>query len=118
MKPLLLATEGGYQEFDLGGTEMMWLFFSALTALVAIGVGFSLSFPSLALLVVEEVDERTRGATMGAFTAFFDIGVGIGGPLAGAVSAVAGYPAAFAVGAACAVAGGVVAVRRPLSRSA
>ena len=41
--------------------------------------GFSLSFPSLALIVVDEVDERTRGAAMGAFTAFFDVGVGIGG---------------------------------------
>ena len=84
---------------------------------LVMGTGFSLSFPSLALLVVEEVDERTRGAAMGAFTAFFDVGVGVGGPLTGAVSALAGYPAAFAVGAACAVAGGVVAVVRPLSRS-
>ena len=42
MRPLLLAAEGGYQEFELGGTEMMWLYFSALTALVAIGVGFAL----------------------------------------------------------------------------
>jgi len=39
---LLLAAEGGYQEFELGGTEMFWLFFSVITALVAIGVGFSL----------------------------------------------------------------------------
>src|SRR5918997_1561724 len=37
-----LAAEGGYQEFDLGGTEMFWLFFSAITALVAIAVGFQL----------------------------------------------------------------------------
>ena len=42
MNPLLLAAEGGYQEFELGGTEMMWLIFSALTAVLAIGVGFSL----------------------------------------------------------------------------
>ena len=42
MSPLVLATEGGYQEFELGGTEMMWLFLSALTALLAIGVGFAL----------------------------------------------------------------------------
>jgi MFS family permease len=84
----------------------------AVGGALVMGVGFSLSFPSLALLVVEEVDERTRGAAMGAFTAFFDVGVGIGGPLAGAVSALAGYPAAFAVGAACAAAGGVVAVSR------
>jgi MFS family permease len=87
---------------------------------LVMGTGFSLSFPSLALLVVEEVDERTRGAAMGAFTAFFDVGVGIGGPLAGAVSSVAGYPAAFAVGAACAAAGGVVAALSrgvPVTRS-
>ncbi len=84
----------------------------AVAGALVMGTGFSLSFPSLALLVVEEVDEETRGAAMGAFTAFFDVGVGIGGPLAGAVSAVAGYPAAFAVGAACAVLGGVVAVTR------
>ncbi|HEY7875873.1 MAG TPA: sodium-translocating pyrophosphatase [Actinomycetota bacterium] len=37
-----LAAEGGYQEFELGGTEMFWLFFSAITALVAIAVGFQL----------------------------------------------------------------------------
>ncbi|MEA2452348.1 MAG: K(+)-stimulated pyrophosphate-energized sodium pump, partial [Actinomycetota bacterium] len=42
MNHLLLASEGGYQDFHLGGTEFMWLFFSALTALVAIGVGFQL----------------------------------------------------------------------------
>ena len=82
----------------------------AVAGALVMGVGFSLSFPSLALLVVEQVDERSRGAAMGAFTAFFDIGVGVGGPLAGGVSALFGYPAAFAVGAACAVLGGVVAV--------
>ncbi|MDQ4057515.1 MAG: sodium-translocating pyrophosphatase [Actinomycetota bacterium] len=38
----LLAAEGGYQEFTLGGAEWFWLVFSAVTALVAIGVGFQL----------------------------------------------------------------------------
>ena len=42
MNGLLLAAEGGYQEFELGGTEMFWLFFAAGTALLAIIVGFSL----------------------------------------------------------------------------
>src|SRR5918992_1792163 len=37
-----LAAEGGYQEFHLGGTEMFWLIFSAITALIAIAVGFVL----------------------------------------------------------------------------
>jgi MFS family permease len=85
----------------------------AIAGALITGAGFSLCFPSLALLVVERVDERSRGAAMGAFTAFFDLGVGVGAPLAGAVSALAGYPAAFAVGAACAAAGGVVALMRP-----
>ena len=52
---------------------------------------------------------------MGAFTAFFDVGVGIGAPLAGAVAALAGYPAAFFVAAACAALGALLGLRRPTS---
>jgi K(+)-stimulated pyrophosphate-energized sodium pump len=37
-----LASEGGYQAFELGSSEWFWLIFSAVTALVAIGVGFML----------------------------------------------------------------------------
>src|SRR5207237_8935920 len=38
----VLAAEGGYQAFHLGGTEWFWLFFSAATAVLAIVVGFYL----------------------------------------------------------------------------
>src|SRR5687768_17234706 len=38
----VLAAEGGYQAFELGGEEWFWLLFSAGTALLAIAVGFSL----------------------------------------------------------------------------
>src|SRR5262249_46961723 len=38
----LLAAEGGYQEFVLRDVDKAWLVFSALTALLAIGVGFFL----------------------------------------------------------------------------
>jgi len=38
----VLAAEGGYQVFELGGTEFLVLGLSALTALLALGVGFSL----------------------------------------------------------------------------
>ncbi len=37
-----LAAEGGYQVFTLNGEAWFWLIFSAVTALVAIGVGFYL----------------------------------------------------------------------------
>ena len=42
MNGITLAAEGGYQAFELGGTEMFWLFFSAGTAVLAIIVGFML----------------------------------------------------------------------------
>ncbi|MGQ0615897.1 MAG: sodium-translocating pyrophosphatase [Acidimicrobiia bacterium] len=38
----VLAAEGGYQEFELGGAEWFWLGFSVLCALLAIAVGFYL----------------------------------------------------------------------------
>jgi K(+)-stimulated pyrophosphate-energized sodium pump len=39
---LVLAAEGGYQVFELGGSEWFWLIFSAATAVLAICVGFFL----------------------------------------------------------------------------
>ena len=38
----VLASEGGYQAFHLGGTEWFWLIFSAGTAVLALVVGFVL----------------------------------------------------------------------------
>jgi len=38
----LLAAEGGYQDFTLGGAEWFWLIFAAVTALVALAVGLQL----------------------------------------------------------------------------
>jgi MFS family permease len=76
----------------------------AIAGALAMGAAFSLLLPSLALLVVNRVPESRRGAAMGTFTAFFDIGVGLGAPLAGLAAAIGGYDAAFgfaAVAAAC-----------------
>ncbi|HEX6596248.1 MAG TPA: sodium-translocating pyrophosphatase [Acidimicrobiales bacterium] len=39
---MIIAAEGGYQAFELGGAEWFWLVFSALTALLALAVGFTL----------------------------------------------------------------------------
>jgi MFS family permease len=76
----------------------------ALCGAIVVGVGFSMLFPSLALMVVGKVGEDNRGSALGAFTAFFDIGVGLGGPLAGATAALAGYPTVFLLAAAAALA--------------
>jgi MFS family permease len=90
---------------------------AALAGAVVMGFGFSLLFPSLALIAVQRSGEERRGAALGGFTAFFDMGVGIGAPLAGAIAALGGYPAAFWAAAGCALAGavvGAVATRRPV----
>ncbi|MFI5123382.1 MAG: MFS transporter, partial [Vicinamibacteria bacterium] len=75
----------------------------AVIGAVAMGSGFSLLFPSLALLVVNRVPEDRRGVAMGTFTAFFDLGMGIGSPIVGAAAAIGGYEAAFVLAAACAL---------------
>jgi MFS family permease len=89
----------------------------ALVGAVVVGIGFSMLFPSLALMVVDDVGEHRRGSALGAFTAFFDIGVGLGAPLAGAIAAVAGYTAVFivAAGAAACTAALAATRRSPLS---
>ena len=76
----------------------------AVAGAMAMGAAFSLLLPSLALLAVNRVPESRRGAAMGTLTAFFDVGIGLGAPLAGVAAALGGYPAAFgfaAVAAAC-----------------
>ena len=75
----------------------------------AMGAAFSTLYPSLILTVVDRVPESRRGSAVGTFTAFFDVGVGIGGPLTGAAVALGGvYAAAFWLAAACAGASAVV----------
>jgi MFS family permease len=84
----------------------------ALVGAVVVGLGFSMLFPSLALMVVGDVGEQRRASALGAFTAFFDIGVGLGAPLAGAIAAAAGYTAVFAVAAVAAACTAVLAATR------
>jgi MFS family permease len=91
----------------------------ALAGAVAMGAGFSLLFPSLAVVVIDRVPEERRGVAMGTFTAFFDLGMGIGSPLAGAAVAIGGYEAAFWLAAACSLGTvAVVATLRPALRPA
>lgn len=81
----------------------------AIAGAMIMGGAYSTLYPALALLVVERVGEDRRGVGLGTFTACFDIGVGLGSPLVGALVAADGYPAAFYGGAACAVLAAAVA---------
>jgi len=75
----------------------------ALAGALAMGAAFSLLYPSLSLIVVGRVPENRRGTALGTFTAFFDAGVGLGAPLAGAAAVLTGYEGAFLVAAAVAL---------------
>ncbi len=71
----------------------------AIAGALAIGAAFSLLYPSLSLIVVNQVSEARRGAALGTFTAFFDAGIGLGAPLAGAAAALSSYEGSFLLGA-------------------
>ncbi|HET6998736.1 MAG TPA: MFS transporter [Solirubrobacterales bacterium] len=75
----------------------------AIAGALAIGAAFSLLYPSLSLIVVNQVPEARRGAALGTFTAFFDAGIGLGAPLAGAAAALSSYEGSFLLGAAIAL---------------
>jgi MFS family permease len=65
------------------------------TGAVATGAGFAVLFPALGLLAVDRSDERRRGATMGAFTGFYDVGFALGSTVGGLIATFAGYDGAF-----------------------
>lgn len=68
------------------------------------GLGHGFTFPVLFGIVVTRAQDTDRGSAMGIFTALFDLGLVIGGPLIGALIVVSGFGAAFAT------AGAVVAM--------
>lgn len=91
-----------------------------LVGCVAMGAAFSTLYPALLLVVVDRVPETRRGSAVGTFTAFFDLGVGLGGPLTGVAVTLGGaYSAAFWLAACCAaVAALTVATRVRALRTA
>ncbi|HUA49664.1 MAG TPA: MFS transporter, partial [Solirubrobacteraceae bacterium] len=55
----------------------------AVFALVVMAIGQGLAVPSLGLLALASVPPSRHGRTAGAFFAYFDAGVGLGGPVVG-----------------------------------
>lgn len=63
----------------------------------AFGASFALLFPALMALTVDGVDEPERGAALGSFTAFFDLGASGGSYALGALADWAGFGVAFSL---------------------
>src|SRR5262249_21098721 len=86
---------------------------AALAGVAILGVGQALAVPSLGLLTIEPVTPEQQGIASGVFFAWFDAGVGLGAPFAGAVAA-ATEPAGALAAAAAAVALAPLAARLSL----
>lgn len=78
-----------------------------LLAGMACGLGHGLTFPILMGMVVSRARDAERGAAMATFTALFDVGMLIGGPLFGSVIDAQGFAAAFGTGATLLVGGAI-----------
>lgn len=83
----------------------------AFVGVAGFGAGFSLVFPALMALTVDRVPERERGAAVGSFTAFFDIGSSAGGYAVGAVADRWGFGGGYGLPAGLCVIGAVVLAR-------
>jgi MFS family permease len=68
-------------------------------------VGSALAFPGLMVLALRGTSPGERGSVLGTFTAFVDLGFGVGPALLGVVAEASGYRGAFAAASVVAVAG-------------
>jgi MFS family permease len=59
------------------------------------GLGHGYAFPLLFGFTVTRAPEADRGSALALFTALFDLGLLIGGPVLGWIIAAAGYPAMY-----------------------
>lgn len=88
----------------------------AFAGAILTGAGFSLVFPSFGIEAVKRVSAADRGSALGAYAAFFDLGLAIAGPVTGFVAGGLGFPWAFATGALAAMVAlvpGLYAAKRP-----
>jgi predicted MFS family arabinose efflux permease len=83
----------------------------ALAGTVVLALGQGLAVPALGLLALARVPARSQGAAAGLFFAFFDAGVGAGGPVAGGVARLTSPAAALALAAGGVAAAATVALR-------
>jgi MFS family permease len=90
----------------------------ALVAPAVMAVGQGLAVPSLGLLALASVPPSRHGRTAGAFFAYFDAGVGLGGPAVGLAARVADPTGAMIAAAGAVLAAVPVALLRRTEPSA
>jgi len=76
------------------------------------GLGQGFIFPALSTYVIDVLGPENRGLAISLYLTLFDIGNGLGGPLFGAVSDLAGYRAMYVAAGALMLAAGLLFVLR------
>ncbi len=87
---------------EAAGQALIWLApWPALALLGAAltGLGYSLVYPGFGVEAVLRVPPQSRGLAMGAYTAFLDLALGLGGPTLGLIASGAGLGSVFLVSA-------------------
>lgn len=93
---------------EILGLVVLWLAATpwlALTGATLTGLGLAMLYPALAVEVIQQVPASSRSAALGAFALFFDLALGIAGPLMGLLVPLSGLAGLFAVSALFALAG-------------
>ncbi|MFM2475673.1 arabinose transporter [Celerinatantimonas sp. MCCC 1A17872] len=101
------------------GQYMLWLapnLYFGLAGALLTGLGCSMIFPSMGIVVVKEIPAHIRGSALGAFSAFQDLAYGISAPITGIVADHYGYGSVFAIGGVAATVGVVLIIRMALVR--
>jgi len=83
------------------GQLLIWLAPGPLLAfagLVLAGLGCSMMYPGLGVAAIAGVPPQSRGAALGAYGSFFNLSMGLSGPLLGVIAARFGYPAIYLCG--------------------
>jgi MFS family permease len=96
------------------GQVLLWLAPVPAVAVLGAGMtgaGYSLSYPAIGIAAMRHVPPHNRGTAMGAFMVFFDLGLGLGGPLTGLIVSAAGLPAGYLLGAVASLLAYAIALR-------
>ena len=104
---------------EAAGLVIVALATSLVTVVIGglvIGAGLSLLFPSLALLVINRAPDAQRGAALGAFTSFWDVGIAVGAPASGLIASLTNYADIYYVMAVCAVGSALLAAPELVKR--
>jgi MFS family permease len=89
---------------------------AAFVGVAFFGAGFALIFPALMALTIDRAPDSERGEAQGSFTAFFDIGAGIGSYAVGVLANAFGFGVAYALPAAMCAAGAALLGTRLATR--